>query len=286
MEENQRKGPGVFYAVVGVATLVVAIIGATFAYFSASTGVNSGTIQGQTQNIDGSSLTLNVKKVVFTGATADYTTLVPAFFGVDSTKIDAQTNPQGLNVKTPAELTNTQLGSMLTNKCVNNGFTGCHVYRIEISANQNVTHANLLLGLTVSDNGGTGTKAVVDKSQWGYAIFTADGTVNMTTGETAGLSNGTLMSEGFGVPAAIGNGVTVNELATDIHHNGALTVDANNNNAPNVVVYYLLVYVNDTNVSQNNVDGSTGDANYVVGSYTGTLELQALGGKVRASFTA
>ena len=33
MNENEnRKGPGVFYAVVGVATLVVAIIGATFAY--------------------------------------------------------------------------------------------------------------------------------------------------------------------------------------------------------------------------------------------------------------
>ena len=36
MEENNRKGPGVFYAVVGVATLVVAIIGATFAYFTAT----------------------------------------------------------------------------------------------------------------------------------------------------------------------------------------------------------------------------------------------------------
>lgn len=36
MEENNRKGPGVFYAVMGVATLVVAIIGATFAYFSAT----------------------------------------------------------------------------------------------------------------------------------------------------------------------------------------------------------------------------------------------------------
>ena len=35
MEEREnRKGPGVFYAVIGVATLVVAIIGATFAYFS------------------------------------------------------------------------------------------------------------------------------------------------------------------------------------------------------------------------------------------------------------
>ena len=34
MEDNNRKGPGVFYAVVGVATLGVAIIGATFAFFS------------------------------------------------------------------------------------------------------------------------------------------------------------------------------------------------------------------------------------------------------------
>ena len=39
MEENNRKGPGVFYAVMGVATLVVAIIGATFAFFSASAEV-------------------------------------------------------------------------------------------------------------------------------------------------------------------------------------------------------------------------------------------------------
>ena len=43
MDENNRKGPGIFYAVVGVATLVVAIIGATFAYFSA-TATNNDTI--------------------------------------------------------------------------------------------------------------------------------------------------------------------------------------------------------------------------------------------------
>ena len=47
MEENNRKGSGVFYAVVGVATLVVAIIGATFAYFSASQ-TNNTVITGQT----------------------------------------------------------------------------------------------------------------------------------------------------------------------------------------------------------------------------------------------
>ena len=34
MENN--NGRGIFYGVIGVATLVVAIIGATFAYFSAN----------------------------------------------------------------------------------------------------------------------------------------------------------------------------------------------------------------------------------------------------------
>ncbi len=50
MDENNRKGPGVFYAVIGIATLVVAIIGATFAFFSAS-DTDVETIQGSTAEI-------------------------------------------------------------------------------------------------------------------------------------------------------------------------------------------------------------------------------------------
>ncbi len=57
MDENNRKGPGIFYAVVGVATLVVAIIGATFAYFSAS--ATDGTIiTGNTAEAGGITLTV------------------------------------------------------------------------------------------------------------------------------------------------------------------------------------------------------------------------------------
>ena len=59
MEEN-RKGTGVFYAVVGVATLVVAIIGATFAYFSASATDNEK-VTGTTAR--GASLSLGITKV-------------------------------------------------------------------------------------------------------------------------------------------------------------------------------------------------------------------------------
>ena len=62
MEEN-RKGPGIFYAVVGVATLVVAIIGATFAYFSAT--AEAKTFTGTTASAG--SLTLAVNEIWPTG---------------------------------------------------------------------------------------------------------------------------------------------------------------------------------------------------------------------------
>ena len=41
----ENNGRGIFYGVIGVATLVVAIIGATFAYFSATAGSADNTIQ-------------------------------------------------------------------------------------------------------------------------------------------------------------------------------------------------------------------------------------------------
>ena len=57
MENN--NGKGIFYGVIGVATLVVAIIGATFAYFSA-TATNDTVIQGNAAQIG---LNLEVTKV-------------------------------------------------------------------------------------------------------------------------------------------------------------------------------------------------------------------------------
>ena len=55
----ERKGQGIFYGVIGVATLIVAIIGATFAYFTA-TASNSTTIAGNAASVG---LTLSVEKV-------------------------------------------------------------------------------------------------------------------------------------------------------------------------------------------------------------------------------
>ena len=55
----ENNGKGIFYGVIGVATLIVAIIGATFAYFTA-TANDTSTIQGNAATV---SLGLSVTKI-------------------------------------------------------------------------------------------------------------------------------------------------------------------------------------------------------------------------------
>ena len=45
-EQKNNNGRGIFYGVIGVATLVVAIIGATFAYFTATQNAGNNVITG------------------------------------------------------------------------------------------------------------------------------------------------------------------------------------------------------------------------------------------------
>jgi hypothetical protein len=105
MEENNRKGPGVFYAVVGVATLVVAIIGATFAYFSASTDNSEDPITGSIAEAGG--ISLKVDSLTNTGAD-----MIPLNL-IDGTS---------------------QLTPAMSGKCVDdNGNHVCDVYKITLT---------------------------------------------------------------------------------------------------------------------------------------------------------
>lgn len=105
MEEN-RKGPGVFYAVVGVATLVVAIIGATFAYFSAST-TNKTDVTGSTAS--GASLSMAITRVSDAGTAANMIPMLTA---------DLQKGVTGTSSKS----------------CIDaNGNTVCQVYKITVT---------------------------------------------------------------------------------------------------------------------------------------------------------
>ena len=153
MEEN-RKGPGVFYAVVGVATLVVAIIGATFAYFSASANVSGNDkITGGTQDIS-NALTAEVTAIYDGSAAAAGAGLVPS------------------------DITNTAdtINAAVAAKCVSNGYAGCHLYQIHVKSTTTLNAVELNLASM------TFTKEPTDKASWKWVVYQAvDGAASAQT---------------------------------------------------------------------------------------------------------
>ena len=222
-EENNRKGPGIFYAVVGVATLVVAIIGATFAYFSAQATATGDNITGDTNNALADALSVTVTRVNKTVTAANSIDLVPA------------------NIDGTVETVNNAVKA----KCEANGYTGCHLYKIEAQSTQSVANASILLSsLTVESTA---------KTNWAYAIYTGTETSATNIVKTGSLN--------------------VTE-PVDMHANAPLTA-----NTP--VTYYLIVYLKNVDSAQN-----AGDASDETGTYTGTVTMNAAGGKVSATFSA
>ncbi len=212
---NENNGKGIFYGVIGVATLIVAIIGATFAYFSASQEDNS-TIKGEANTDLASGLSISVSKVKWQGVEEKINeNLVPAKFGKDSKSIDTE-----------------EVNKALTKKCISGGFTGCHVWRIEAESAQDLTAASIYLDLKVNGEN------VEDETKWSYAIFTTDSDETSYNAET-------------GVENLIASQVTekdtfnsITGLGTNIHDSGTVTKDEK-------IVYYLLVYLaNDESTDQ------------------------------------
>lgn len=105
----ENNGKGIFYGVIGVATLIVAIIGATFAYFTASAPSNDNVIKGQTATA--ASMSLAVDQVLpadDSGKQADAGRIVP--------------------------LADTDLETALKRGCVDsNGYVACQVYEVTVS---------------------------------------------------------------------------------------------------------------------------------------------------------
>ena len=131
MEEN-RKGPGIFYAVVGVATLVVAIIGATFAYFSAS--ANDATkITGNTAEAAG--IALNITDITETGGN-----MIPLNLKVGDTE---------------GKDTVDQFDKAMAGKCKDmNGNNVCDVYKITVTNNSATSTIDVRGDLTLTEGAG------------------------------------------------------------------------------------------------------------------------------------
>ena len=248
MEENNRKGSGVFYAVVGVATLVVAIIGATFAYFSASATATTP-VTGDTLDIAGT-FAVKVTKLEKVGALAKSDNLVPAKFGD--------------NVTLTKENAAAAVTSALTKKCEeadeHGGYTGCHIWKVTATTGQDLATASLTLNIKAPKG-----------NNWSYVVFknTTDLTALDGTPGTVSLSAS---------PDAVGK-FTTSGTEVDMHNGAAMSKAVGVGEGAVSETYYIMVYLQNTTDSQNK--GATDET----GKYNGTVTFSAASGEVTASFS-
>ena len=139
MEEKRKseKAP-LIYAIVGVAVLIVAVAGSTFAFFTASATADTP-IQGETLNID---LGVTVRKVSGTGTKG--AGLIPIH---DGTTVNAETS-----TNYDSQL---QSAASATTSCVDkNNYTTCQIYEITLT------------------NGGTDATTVDTTIEFDATVFT------------------------------------------------------------------------------------------------------------------
>lgn len=255
MEEN-KKG-STLYVVLGVATLVVAIIGATFAYFSAQATNGGDQITGGTNDDLSTALAINVERVLFgtTDEAGTHKNLVPAEITVDADGIARAVN----------------------NKCIAGGYTGCHLYKITASSTQTLAEANILLQSFK-------TEGVTDTESWKFVVFTGSETTSgepaTTTYEVSSIITGST-AENFKKSDAIANPSTDANVGYNINKDVdtgkklGLTADVTK-------TYYLLVYLANRDDVQNDSEGHATTS--AIGTYSGSVVLNAAGGKVVANF--
>ena len=264
MGEN-KKGQNALFLAVGVATLVVAIIGATFAYFSAAVNGAGEEIKGSTENNLAGALSLTVKRIVFENAGANSDYLVPTDLTVET---DDETGEYDL----------TGINNAITKKCVGQGYTGCHIYRVTAKSTQALQNVSVRLT--------TLTTTAVDAASWKYAIYTNEGDEISVDPET---KVETVVSTNYAADAIVATGDFASFKTTfadqnktlDMHNNGSIEKDQ-------PVYYYLVVYLaNKAGIVQNPTgDGAEANEHNGTGTYNGTVSMDVLGGQVVASFSA
>lgn len=177
-ENNKNNGRGIFYGVIGVATLVVAIIGATFAYFTASaTAVNN--ITGNMATI---SMDLSITKLVDPGETSG---MIPMSNNMIETAVSGKQGETSKANKT----------------CVDdNGNAVCQIYKVTITNNSSATMFTdgyvALAGGSGTPKDYTATKDNKTTMRWaqvfsGDAVPTADSKFTTTGTQQLGSSSET-----------------------------------------------------------------------------------------------
>lgn len=282
MEEN-KKGANTLYAVIGIATLVVAIIGATFAYFSAT--AENAEIQGTTAEAGG--LTIEAKQIT------DNTNnnIIPLNLITNQTL-----KPESTDQFVDSE---DQFEKAMTNKCKDSlGNNICTVYRVVV-ANQSKT-------ATIQVQGKLNLSSPTKNMYWTLIDATTTNEQVTTPGEDGGegttttvykFESATAIDKFVKVKQGIDGNMTydpdktveIGEEPNKTTINDAKSVSLTGTDGGNsTATFYVLVWLEETGAEQQNDDASKVDA---VKTYTGNITFDAVdanGNKsgVTATFTS
>ena len=179
-EQKKSNGRGIFYGVIGVATLVVAIIGATFAYFTATSSAGNEI----TGNMASISFGVQVQKV--TKADEELGGMIPMSNNM------VQAALAGISGAAKTDTGATTGNYSKTNICTDdNGNAVCQVYKIVVTNNGS---AGMFVDGYVSLTGGSGQpedagKSATNKTTMRWAQAFCTGTDNqLTSCTTAGVT--------------------------------------------------------------------------------------------------
>ena len=234
---ENSKGRGIFLGVVSVATLIVAIIGATFAWFSASVGSGENDVNLTAYQFDAK---LTVERVFPTAENASKK-IIP--FVPDKVLREGQ-----------GDQTNNMNYALneATNKCVDSsGYLVCSLYKITVTNN----------GSDAIELDGTVTTIETTPTEKGTTL-TANGDlkaqiISYADGKYTYTHN---LSKALALPNTVsGSGKLIMDPAT-------LTVGATP--GANTAELYVLVWLNDTTENQSSMMGA---------SYKGQFIFSAVG---------
>ena len=175
---ENKKGSGIFLGVVSVATLVVAIIGATFAYFSASVSSNEGAIGATAYEFD---VKVTNIKMIQPGD-------VNSLGGIIPMNVNTQVSGKGMLLYALNDA---------TQKCVDtNNYQVCALYEATLSngGSQDVT-LNLAV-MTDTNEAGSGGEAFSDltfqaltENTGTYSLNGTAKTLKTAPGESVDIEN-------------------------------------------------------------------------------------------------
>lgn len=243
MEEN-KKG-STLYVVLGVATLVVAIIGATFAYFSA-TASNNDVIKGDTAEAGG--LTLKVEPIT----TGTNNNIIP------------------LNLIADDKYPDSQFEKAMEKKCKDDlGNNVCAVYRVTVN--------NMSKTSTIQVQGKLNLNSTATNMYWTLI----DATVTETPAEGEGtpatvtLATGTAKADFAMVKQNLDGYLTYSadkDETSQLNKAANLSLSGTDGDTSSKS-FYVLVWLEETGAEQQDSDASSADSKK---SYTGNITFDAV----------